>query len=154
MRFTIRLWELNPPKTLSLYAPFGANICNTLCTANACLHYCWYYHIIICITSGITFLSFVIPSVLTSPDLSYYKSAKKAITSSDTSSQELYCIDTPVCFTSYCFLHYSSLGIHFTNKPVIIFISFYILNRPYQRTFYKLALIAVADFHSLTGKEP
>ena len=89
MRFTIRLGGFNPPKTLSIYAPFGAGICNTLCTANTCLHYCWYYRIIICITSGITFLSFVIPSVLASPDLSYYKSAKKAITSSDTSSQEL-----------------------------------------------------------------
>jgi hypothetical protein len=89
MRFTIRLGELNPPKTLSIYAPFGAGICNTLCTANTFLHYCWYYHIKICITAGITFLFFVIPSVSTSPDLSYYKSAKKAITSSDTSSQEL-----------------------------------------------------------------
>ena len=30
-------------KTLSIYAPFGAGICNTLCTANTCLHYCIAY---------------------------------------------------------------------------------------------------------------
>lgn len=81
MRFTIRLGGFNPPKTLSIYAPFGAGICNTLCTANTCLHYCWYYHIQIRITSGITFLSFVIPIVLLYTERSAFSTA--SITSPD-----------------------------------------------------------------------
>ena len=81
MRFTIRLGGLNPPKTLSIYAPFGAGICNTLCTANVCRYYCWYYHIQIRITSGITFLSFVIPIVLLYTERSAFSTA--SITSPD-----------------------------------------------------------------------
>ena len=53
----------NPPKTLSIYAPFGAIICNTLCTTCIFLSYNRYYHKIIRITPGITFLSFVLPGV-------------------------------------------------------------------------------------------
>lgn len=33
----IWLGGLNPPKTLSTYAPFGASICNTPCTTIICL---------------------------------------------------------------------------------------------------------------------
>ena len=45
----------NPPKTLSIYTPFGAIICNTLCNTSFRLYYNRYYHKIIRITPGITF---------------------------------------------------------------------------------------------------
>ena len=48
----------NPPKTLCIYAPNGAGIGNTLCITCICLYYNGYYHKIIRITSGITFLFF------------------------------------------------------------------------------------------------
>lgn len=47
--------EQNPPKTLYIYAPFGAIICNISCTTSSHLYYCQYYHKITCITPGITF---------------------------------------------------------------------------------------------------
>ena len=53
----------NPPKTLYISAPFGAIICNTLCTTCIFLSYNRYYHKIIRITPGITFLSSVLPGV-------------------------------------------------------------------------------------------
>ena len=61
-----KIWlggEQNPPKTLSIYAPNGAGFGNTLCTTGFCLSYNRYYHKIIRITPGITFLSFVLPGV-------------------------------------------------------------------------------------------
>ena len=47
--------EQNPPKTLYIYAPFGAIICNISCTTSSHLYYYRYYHKITCITPGITF---------------------------------------------------------------------------------------------------